>query len=120
VGCSFRRPFGDLSRQRHANHNQWLTPISLDDQHVAFVEPAIEVAEPIASAFTSTQRSRPISERSIVKALLGKGIAAVRVPLSGAAGGRFADDIVLPVRAPLLRERRPLMRPPGAGAALAL
>jgi Holliday junction resolvase len=33
------------------------------------------------------------TERSIV----ASGIAAVRMPLSGAAGGRFAGDIVLPL-----------------------
>jgi len=37
------------------------------------------------------------TERSIVKALRASGIAAVRVPLSGAIGGRFAGDIVLPL-----------------------
>ena len=37
------------------------------------------------------------TERSIVNALRASGIAAVRVPLSGAAGGRFAGDILLPV-----------------------
>jgi Holliday junction resolvase len=36
-------------------------------------------------------------ERSIVNALQANGIAAVRVPLSGAVGGRFAGDIVLPL-----------------------
>ena len=46
------------------------------------------------------------TERSIVNAQRAKGIAAVRVPLSGALRS---------VRAPLLRGRRPLMRPPGAG-----
>ena len=35
------------------------------------------------------------TERSIVNALRASGIAAVRLPLSGAAGGRFAGDIVL-------------------------
>jgi AAA domain/Archaeal holliday junction resolvase (hjc) len=37
------------------------------------------------------------TERSIVSALQAKGIAAVRVPLSGAVGGRFGGDIVLPL-----------------------
>ncbi len=37
------------------------------------------------------------TERSIVKALQASGIAAVRVPLSGAVGGRFRGDIVLPL-----------------------
>jgi Holliday junction resolvase len=37
------------------------------------------------------------TERSIAKALQASGIAAVRVPLSGALGGRFAGDIVLPL-----------------------
>ena len=37
------------------------------------------------------------TERSIVNALQANGIAAVRVPLSGAVGGRFAGDIVLPL-----------------------
>ena len=37
------------------------------------------------------------TERSIVNALRASGIAAVRVPLSGAVGGRFAGDIVLPL-----------------------
>ena len=32
------------------------------------------------------------TERSIVNALKASGIAAVRVPLSGAVGGRFAGD----------------------------
>ena len=36
------------------------------------------------------------TERGIVNALKASGIAAVRVPLSGAVGGRFAGDIVLP------------------------
>jgi Holliday junction resolvase len=37
------------------------------------------------------------AERSIVNALKASGMAAVRVPLSGAVGGRFAGDIVLPL-----------------------
>ena len=40
------------------------------------------------------------TERSIVHALQANGIAAVRVPLSGAVGGRFAGDIVLPLYGP--------------------
>ena len=36
------------------------------------------------------------TERGIVNALKARGIAAVRVPLSGAVGGRFAGDIMLP------------------------
>ena len=35
-------------------------------------------------------------ERSIVAALQRAGFAAERVPLSGAAGGRFAGDVVIP------------------------
>jgi Holliday junction resolvase len=48
----------------------------------------------------SGRRSRSkgaCTERSIVNALRASGIAAVRVPLSGAVGGRFAGDIVLPL-----------------------
>jgi hypothetical protein len=37
------------------------------------------------------------TERIIVNTLRANGIAAVRVPLSGAVGGRFAGDIVLPL-----------------------
>ena len=37
------------------------------------------------------------TERSIVNALKASGIVAVRVPLSGAVGGRFGGDIVLPL-----------------------
>ena len=37
------------------------------------------------------------TERSIVKVLQANDIAAVRVPLSGAVGGRFAGDIILPL-----------------------
>ncbi len=37
------------------------------------------------------------TERGIVNALKASGIAAVRVPLSGAVGGRFAGDLVLPL-----------------------
>ena len=37
------------------------------------------------------------TERCIVNALQVSGIAAVRVPLSGAVGGRFAGDVVLPL-----------------------
>lgn len=37
------------------------------------------------------------TERGIVRALQAKGFAAVRVPLSGAAGGRFSGDVVLPL-----------------------
>jgi Holliday junction resolvase len=37
------------------------------------------------------------TERSIVNALQANGFAAVRVPLSGAVGGRFSGDIVLPL-----------------------
>jgi Holliday junction resolvase len=36
-------------------------------------------------------------ERGIVKVLQASGIAAVRVPLSGAVGGRFAGDIIVPL-----------------------
>jgi hypothetical protein len=35
-------------------------------------------------------------ERGIVNAPEAYGLAAVRVPLSGAVGGRFAGDIILP------------------------
>jgi Holliday junction resolvase len=37
------------------------------------------------------------TERGIVKVLQASGIAAVRVPLSGAVGGRFAGDVILPL-----------------------
>jgi Holliday junction resolvase len=37
------------------------------------------------------------TERSIVNVLQANGIAAVRVPLSGAVGGRFAGDLILPL-----------------------
>ena len=37
------------------------------------------------------------TERRIVNALKASGSAAVRVPLSGAVGGRFGGDIVLPL-----------------------
>jgi len=33
-------------------------------------------------------------ERAIVQALQADGFAATRVPLSGAAGGRFAGDVM--------------------------
>jgi Holliday junction resolvase len=36
------------------------------------------------------------TERGVVNALKASGIAAVRVLLSGAVGGRFAGDIMLP------------------------
>lgn len=36
-------------------------------------------------------------ERGIVRALLAKGFAAARVPLSGAVGGRFASDLIMPL-----------------------
>jgi Holliday junction resolvase len=37
------------------------------------------------------------TERGIVNALKASGIAAVRVPLSGAVGGRFAGDVIVPL-----------------------
>src|SRR4051794_40328837 len=37
------------------------------------------------------------TERAIVKAFQDGGMAAERVPLSGAAGGRFSSDITVPV-----------------------
>ena len=37
------------------------------------------------------------TERGIVNALQASGIAAVRVPLSGSVGGRFAGDMMLPL-----------------------
>jgi hypothetical protein len=37
------------------------------------------------------------AERDIVEALQANGTAAVRVPLSGATGGRFAGDVILPM-----------------------
>ena len=36
-------------------------------------------------------------ERGIVRALQAEGFAAARVPLSGAAGGRFSGDVVMPL-----------------------
>jgi Holliday junction resolvase len=35
------------------------------------------------------------TERGVVHALQAKGFAATRMPLSGAAGGRFSGDVVL-------------------------
>ncbi len=37
------------------------------------------------------------TERAIVKLRQASGIAAERVPLSGAVGGRFAGDVLLPL-----------------------
>jgi hypothetical protein len=37
------------------------------------------------------------TERGIVNALQAHGPVAIRVPLSGAVGGRFAGDIILPL-----------------------
>ena len=37
------------------------------------------------------------TERGIVHALQANGFAAARVPLSGAAGGRFSGDVVMPL-----------------------
>jgi Holliday junction resolvase len=37
------------------------------------------------------------TERAIVSALCAAGIAAKRVPMCGACGGRFAGDVVVPV-----------------------
>lgn len=37
------------------------------------------------------------TERGIVRVLQAKGFAAVRVPLSGAVGGRFAGDVIVPL-----------------------
>jgi Holliday junction resolvase len=36
-------------------------------------------------------------ERGIVRALLANGLDAGRVPLSGAVGGRFAGDVIMPL-----------------------
>ena len=36
-------------------------------------------------------------ERALVRYLQGRGRAAERVPLSGAAGGRFSADLSIPV-----------------------
>jgi Holliday junction resolvase len=44
-----------------------------------------------------SRRKDARTECSIVNALQPNGIAAVHVPLSGAVGGRFAGDIVLPL-----------------------
>jgi Holliday junction resolvase len=38
------------------------------------------------------------TERGIVAALRVAGFAAVRVPLSGAVGGRFGGDVIVPVK----------------------
>ncbi len=48
------------------------------------------------SSKTSSRIFRPIQQASL-RALQASGIAAVRVPLSGAVGGRFAGDIILPL-----------------------
>jgi hypothetical protein len=48
----------------------------------------------------SGRRSRDkgcLTERGIVRALQAKGFAAARVPLSGAVGGRFAGDVIVPL-----------------------
>jgi hypothetical protein len=57
-------------------------------------------SEPAPGGCMSGRRSRRKgvrTERCIVSTLKASGIAAVRVPLSGAVGGRFAGDIVLPL-----------------------
>src|SRR3954470_5054074 len=37
------------------------------------------------------------TERAVVKALRDEGVAAERIPLSGAVGGRFSSDITVPI-----------------------
>jgi hypothetical protein len=50
------------------------------------------------SAIAAPARPSPDHrEREIVRALQAKGFAAARVPLSGAVGGRFSGDVVLPL-----------------------
>src|SRR5689334_19028766 len=44
----------------------------------------------------SGRRSR--TKRAIVNAIKASGIAAERVPLSGSVGGRFAGDVILPLK----------------------
>ena len=44
-----------------------------------------------------SRRKGARTERNIVAALQAHGIAAIRVPLSGAVGRRFAGDIILPL-----------------------
>ena len=38
------------------------------------------------------------TERAIVRLLQNKGLAAERVPLSGAAGGKYCGDVSVPVK----------------------
>ena len=57
-------------------------------------------SEPAPGGRMSGRRSRSKgarTEQGIVNALKASGIEVVRVPLSGAVGGRFAGDIVLPL-----------------------
>src|SRR3954471_23979483 len=37
------------------------------------------------------------TERAVVKAFRDEGVAAERIPLSGAAGGRFSSDLTVPI-----------------------
>ncbi len=101
---------------RHAGHGGTLScPVPLsrntalwkaDTQPPLLIAPlwataaCVPASAPAGQGRMSGRRSRSKgarTERCIVKLLKTSGIAAVRVPLSGAVGGRFAGDIVLPL-----------------------
>lgn len=49
------------------------------------------------------RHNRDRTERALARLLQGHGFAAARVPLSGAAGGRFSGDIMIPAIAKVAR-----------------
>jgi hypothetical protein len=64
-------------------------------EFAAHFSPAWQRGHPMSGRRSRTKGIR--TERSIVALLKASGVAAERVPLSGAVGGRFAGDIVLPL-----------------------
>ena len=66
-------------------------------------------ASDVVGAFHSGESHKGQDERSLVHAMQSVGFAAQRMPLSGAAGGKFVGGILFPTgwRAFLMRATRP-------------
>ena len=67
----------------------------------------------MSSGGKSPRQKGSRTERAIVRLLQERGLAAERVPLSGAAGGRYAGDVSVPVT-------RSVVSPPTAPPSTAL
>ena len=105
---------GDLRRQRQSQDDQRLLPISLHDQQVALIEPAIQRAKPVGSGFALDPQHPVVAERQFE--VMPGFVSTADSPSTDELGYRKFNANALPAGTKAAHDTGPMLASgPGAG-----